>query len=182
MPYLLSERGREKYEIKALLNSSAESARKAVEFYKLPPDTKAYGSPGDLAADKDIDLVVCATRVDLHYDTIKPSLEAGKAAFVEWPLAENEHRAKELAEIARQKSLPTFVGLQGRVAPCLVRLKELLKSGDFGKVLSSSIQAASPNKGRDSISDGLAYFLKKEIGGNSVTIAFGHSMSEQEGE
>lgn len=175
LPYLLSERGQERYQIKALLNSSVEAARRSIEYYNLPPETKPYGSPSDLAADTDIDLVVCTTRVDVHYETIKPSVEAGKAVFVEWPLAENAVRAEELATIAKQSGSQTIIGLQARVSPAIRKLKAVLETGSLGKVLSSSVQAFSPLGSRDSISEGLAYFYEKRVGGNPVTIAFGHS-------
>lgn len=175
LPYLLSDRGREQYQIKALLNSSIEAARASIEYYKLPSDTRAYGLPADLAADEDIDLVVCTTRVDVHYDTIKPSIQAGKAVFVEWPLAENVIRAEELASLAYQSGSQTIIGLQARVSPAVVKLKAILQGGSMGKVLSSSVQAFTPLGGRTSISQGLGYFFDKKIGGNPITIAFGHS-------
>ena len=98
LPYLLSDRGRERYKIVALLNSSEEAAKSAIKAYELPKHVKAYGSPQALAMDLNVDLVVCTTRVDIHYDTIKPSVEAGKDVFAEWPLAENVRRATELAK------------------------------------------------------------------------------------
>ena len=52
LPYLLASEG--KYEIKALCNSSVESAQAAIETYKLPSATKAYGNPEDLARDPDV--------------------------------------------------------------------------------------------------------------------------------
>lgn len=175
LPYLLSERGRSRYQIVALLNSSQEAARRAIEGYGLPASVKAYGSPQDLAADPDVDLVVCTTRVDVHYDSVKPSVEAGKNVFVEWPLAENAGRAAELAELAKKSGSATLVGLQARVAPSILKVKEIYQSGAIGKVLSSDVQACTPGGGGDSISEGLAYFFDKEIGGNPITIAFAHS-------
>ncbi|KAF7192796.1 Dehydrogenase aclE, partial [Pseudocercospora fuligena] len=171
---ILGERGRDRFEIRALLNSSVDAAKRAIEYYNLPPDTKAYGSADDLAKDGDIDLVVCTTRVDVHYDTVKPSVEAGKAVFVEWPLAENVQRATELADLARKSGSLTLVGIQARVGPVAVKLRELLGSREVGKVLSSSVQAFSPYSNRESVSEGLAYFLDKAVGGNPITIAFGH--------
>lgn len=115
--------------------------------------------------------------MDVHYDTIKPSIEAGKAVFIEYPVAENTQRAKELADLAKQKNVPNIVGLQARMSPAVLKLKEILKSGEIGKVLSSSVSAYSPFSNRDSISEGLAYFLDKKVGGNPVIITFGHSKS-----
>ncbi|KAH1414640.1 hypothetical protein KXW54_000317, partial [Aspergillus fumigatus] len=33
--------------------------------------------------------IVCVVRVDRHFQTVHPSLEAGKTVFVEWPLDRN---------------------------------------------------------------------------------------------
>ncbi|KAK9592210.1 hypothetical protein V6Z90_003356 [Aspergillus fumigatus] len=33
--------------------------------------------------------IVCVVRVDRHFQTVRPSLEAGKTVFVEWPLDRN---------------------------------------------------------------------------------------------
>ncbi|KAK3072005.1 hypothetical protein LTR53_007593 [Teratosphaeriaceae sp. CCFEE 6253] len=174
LPYLLSERGRQRYKIVALLNSSADAARRAIADYKLGDDVKAYGSPADLAADPDVDLVVCTTRVDLHYDTVKPSIAAGKDVFVEWPLAENVRRARELADLAKEKGVRTMIGLQGRVAPAKLRVQAMLEAGTIGKLLSSEVKAYGVYLGRDSVSEGMAYILDKKVGGNPVTIAVGH--------
>lgn len=172
IPYLLSPLGRQHYQIVALLNSSEAAARKSIAHYELGADVRAYGSPRDLAADPAVDMVVVATRVDVHYDTVLPSLEAGKMAFVEWPLAENAVRAAELAKTAKGR---TMVGLQGRVSPSIKRLKALLDSGVVGEVLSSHARIFTPGSDRDGISDGMGYFLDEKIGGNLATIAFGHS-------
>jgi predicted dehydrogenase len=177
LPYLLSERGKERYEIVALLNSSEDAAKRAIEAYKLGSKVKAYGSPADIAKDPDVDLVVCTTRVDVHHGTIEPSVRAGKNVFVEWPLAENVQRATELAELAKGSSSKTLIGLQARVAPATLKVKELLEAGTIGKVLSSDVQSYNPRGGGYSISEGLAYFIDKKVGGNPVTIAFGHSKS-----
>jgi predicted dehydrogenase len=177
LPYLLSERGKKKYRIVALLNSSKEAAIKAIQAYALPDGVKAYGSPEDLAKDDDVDLVVCTTRVDVHYGTIEPSIRAGKDIFVEWPLAENVKRATELRDLARQSGSRTMLGLQGRVAPSVIKVKELIQQGAIGKVLSSTLQANTIYGGGNSMGEGLAYFLDKKIGGNPVTIALGHSKS-----
>ncbi|KAL7939285.1 hypothetical protein V8C35DRAFT_286226 [Trichoderma chlorosporum] len=174
LPYLLSARGREKYQIVALCNSSVESAKHAIEAFKLPPGTKAYGNPQDVADDKDIDLVVVATRVDVHYKTALPSVKAGKDVFVEWPLAHDVAHAKELADAAKAAGGRTLVGHQGREAPPIVKIQQLLEQGRIGKVLSSEVKAYGGSVDREALSSGLKYFTDKSVGGNIVTIGVGH--------
>lgn len=178
LPYLLSARGRTKYNIVALCNSSLESAKKAIQTYGLDVEqTRAYGDPKALAADPDVDLVLCCTRVDTHYGLIKPSVEAGKAVFVEWPLTHDVVRSRELADLAVKKGISTMVGLQGRLAPVVVKLKELVHGGSLGKILSSEVRAHGGTVDREMIAEGLGYFAEKKIGGNIVMIGFAHSKS-----
>ncbi|SPO01774.1 related to transcription co-repressor GAL80 [Cephalotrichum gorgonifer] len=174
LPYLLSPLGRQKYNIIALLNSSVSSAREAIAHYNLPASTRAYGNPHDLAADPDVRLVVCATRVDKHDATTRPSIQAGKDVIIEWPLAENAGIARELASLAAEKKVRAAVGLQGRVAPIYKKVAEILDSGRIGKVVSSEVRASGGSIDARVLPVGLKYFAQKEVGGNIITIGFGH--------
>jgi predicted dehydrogenase len=175
LPYLLSPGGRAKYQIVALLNSSIDAARAAVAAYNLPAETRVYGDPAALAADAEVDLVVCNTRVDSHYETVLPSVKAGKDVYVEWPLAQDVKHARELAEAARVAGGKTVVGLQGGLAAPTLKLKELLEEGRIGKVLSSEVRVFGGLYDRESIPEGLAYFTERAVGGNIFTIGFAHS-------
>ncbi|KAF6809711.1 oxidoreductase family protein [Colletotrichum sojae] len=174
LPYLLSPRGLSKFQITALLNSSADAAKRAIAAYELPEGTKAYGSPSDLAADPDVDLVVVSTRVDTHYDAVLPSVEAGKDVYVEWPLAQDVAHAARLADAAKKAGGRTAVGIQGRTVPVHEKIRQLLREGKIGKVLSSEVKAAGGSIDRDVLPTGLKYFADKAVGGNIVTIGFGH--------
>ncbi|WZH45247.1 GAL80-like transcription co-repressor [Fusarium acuminatum] len=174
LPYLLSPRGRSKYQIVALQNSSVEAAQKAIAHYNLPPETKAYGSPEDLANDKDVELVVVATRVDVHHSSALPSVKAGKAVYSEWPLAQDAEHARELAVLAKENGVKTLVGLQGRLAPPVVKIRELLKEGRIGKVLSSELHASGGTNDREILPASLQYFTQRAVGGNIYTIGLGH--------
>jgi predicted dehydrogenase len=121
-----------KYEVVALCNSSLRSAKAAITTHGLPPSTKAYGSPDELAADADVELVVCSVRVDKHYDALMPALKAGKDVFCEWPLAKDAAQAEELVKVAREKGVKTLVGLQAGVSPTLLKLKQIINEGKIG--------------------------------------------------
>lgn len=174
LPGLLSDHGKRDYTIKALCNSSVEAARNAIETYKLPPDVKAYGTPEDLAADNDIDVVICSTRVDKHYETILPSVRAGKKVYVEWPIASNSKQIEELVQAAKSSGAKVAVSLQGRWVPPVAKIREIVKSGTLGRVLSSSISAFGGTNNRNGLPPGLDYFLDWKVGGNIITIGFGH--------
>lgn len=167
-----------KFEIVALANSTVESAKSAIKAHSLSPSTKAYGTGEELAADPDVDLVVCSVNVALHYPLIKPALEQGKMAFVEWPLGRNLQEAQELADLARKSGVKTMVGLQGRKSILIAKIKQLVDDGRIGRVLSSTVVATLENFGTGTeVPLGMRYFLDKSQGGNNVTIYFGHCES-----
>ncbi|KAF2996860.1 hypothetical protein E8E13_004356 [Curvularia kusanoi] len=172
LPYLFSPRGKRHYQLVALLNSSTEAAESAKKTFDLPSDIKAYADPAKLAADPDIDLVVVNTRVDVHFAVAEPSLRAGKGIFIEWPLVENLEKGIELT--GGQAYPDSIIGLQGRVAPLTLRLKETLASGTIGKVLSSEVRAYGNLVPRNSLSEGLTYFADRKVGGHPLNIHYGH--------
>ncbi|KAL3958102.1 hypothetical protein ACCO45_008680 [Purpureocillium lilacinum] len=118
LPYLLSPRGRTRYTIVALCNSSVDAARAAIRAFDLPP------SPPPARG------------------------EGGKGR--------------------------TLVGMQGRVAPPVVKLQQLIGEGRIGKVLSSEVRAFGGSHDRERLAVGLKCFTELDIGGNIVTIGFGH--------
>jgi len=77
----------------------------------------------------------CGCRRD--YEPTKAAIEAGKpvlyrVAASAGPLAE----AEELTALAKAKGVQTACGLQSRVSPTLLYVKELIESGYVGEVLS----------------------------------------------
>ncbi|KAG8164323.1 hypothetical protein KVR01_006241 [Diaporthe batatas] len=177
LPYLLSPRGQQRYQIVAVLGSTAERARESVEYFSLPnPDSiRTYGAPEELALDPNVDLVVCSVWVDKHYDTVRPSVAAGKDVIVEWPLAENALRARELTELSRKAGGRTAVVNQARLAPYVVKLKELLTEGTIGKVINSQVNSNATREGEDVLYPGLESLSNSKSGANFFAIGFGHT-------
>lgn len=172
LPYLLSPRGKQHYDLVALLNSSVEAAELAKATFELSSSVKAYGDPAKLAADPDIDLVVVNTRADVHFPVIEPSVRARKGVFVERPLTESLAKGIELTG---GKLYPnSIVGLQGRVAPLTLRLKEILSTGVVGKVLNSEVRAYGNLIPRDSLPERLTYFADRSVGGHPINVHCGH--------
>ena len=178
LPGILSETGRSKIAIKALQNSSIDAAKSAIKTYKLPEDTKAYGSPEDLATDSDIDLVICNTRVDKHREVILPSIKAGKDVFVEWPIAANKQQIEEIVEATKQSGSRVAVGLQRRWNPIVSTARDLVQGGaNLGKLLSVEVRIFGAMNDRETLPPGLKYFADKKIGGNAISIGVAHGES-----
>lgn len=79
-----------------------------------------------------------------------------------------------MAEKARAKNLQTCCGLQARGIPELLRVRELLREGFAGQVLSahlSSFGSGALNRGRQT-----SWMAKDENGANTLTISSGHAI------
>lgn len=158
-----------KYEIVALCNSSVDAAKAAITAHGLATTTKAYGTPEDLATDPDVELVVCSVRVDRHYDVLMPALKAGKDVFCEWPLAKDAAQAEEMVKVAKEKGVKTLVGLQAGLSPTLLKLKQVIDSGEIGKVLSSTFHGTTTASGASEW-EGFSWMNDRSFGANMVTI------------
>ncbi|KAI9847481.1 MAG: transcription regulator gal80 [Sclerophora amabilis] len=167
LPYLKSS---PHYDIVAVCNSSVESAQRTIAHHGFSSSVKGYGSPEDLAKDSNVDLVVISVNVEKHYVLAKPSLEAGKSLFVEWPLGANLQQAEELTKIARANGGKTAVGLQSRTSVAGSKIKELISSGKIGTIRSSSVLMTFSAFSGPVLPEMAAYFADKSVGGNMLTI------------
>jgi predicted dehydrogenase len=169
MPALRAVRG---YEVRALSASSPASAKAAGEKYGIP---LAFGSAEELAWRDEVDLVIVAVKVPHHRELILPALEAGKVVFCEWPLGIGLAEAEELAAVAEARGVRTFVGLQGRSAPPVRYVRDLIADGYVGEVLSTSVIASGLGWGAE-FPPGGEYLLDRDNGATMLTIPFGHTI------
>jgi predicted dehydrogenase len=99
------------------------------------PHARATNAIDDLLADDSLDAVVIATPVPTHHALAKQALEAGKHVFVEKPPA---MRAVEMDELVRLAADLDRVLMPGHLLlyhPAVLKLKELVASGELGEVL-----------------------------------------------
>ena len=83
----------DKYRLHCVVNRTGHKAKSVAEKYHAAYATTDYQ---DVLKDKDVDLVLIATRHDSHASLTLQALEAGKHVFVEKPLATSQ---EELAKI-----------------------------------------------------------------------------------
>jgi predicted dehydrogenase len=170
LPYLTNSPN---FAITALCNSSIASAQAAIAHYKLPPSTGAYDSVAELSKDSNVDLIVISVKVGSHYALVKPALLAHKAVLCEWPLGVSVDQAKQLAAIAKEQGVKTYVGSQTRFSPPVVALRELLSSGAIGKVTSTDVNGTfGPTI--EVWMKSAEFYLDMHSGGNPLAIRFGH--------
>ena len=108
-------------EYRGILTASGQSAVSAGSKYGFSFCTS---SEEDIFADPATDAVFIATRHSQHADLVVKALNAGKAVFVEKPLAINMEQLEQVREAAAKSSRGVMVGFNRRFAPMAVALKK----------------------------------------------------------
>lgn len=91
---------------------------------------RVYQDSESLITDKEIDTLYICTRHDSHVTLSLAAIKAGKAIFLEKPVAMNSKDAHMLLEQYEKTPVPMAVGYNMRVSPAALRFKELM--GEYG--------------------------------------------------
>ena len=124
------------FEITALSTSRRESAAAASERFGVP---LAFDNHEDLVNRADVDVVAITVKVPYHFELATAALTAGKAVYCEWPLGNGLREAEKLAALAKKKGVLAVAGLQARSAPPVLYVRDLIRQGYVGEVLSTTL-------------------------------------------
>ncbi len=103
-------------------------------FKKQYPGIDVSISFQDILHRKDITGVVIATPAEMHFSLALEAMLAGKHVLVEKPLTLREQEGEELIAISRKKRRILMVGHLLQYHPAFIRLKEMARAGDFGRI------------------------------------------------
>jgi len=81
-----------------------------------------------------IDAIVIATPAETHFEMARATLLANKHVFVEKPLALFASEAEELQQLAVRQNLKLMIGHILLYHPAIIKLKEIINSGELGKI------------------------------------------------
>ena len=96
------------------------------------PEVASTTDPEDIFTDPNIDAVVIATPAPTHFELAKRAMEAGKDVFVEKPMTLALEDAEELVRISDKLERVLMVGHLLEYHPGVLKMKELLDSGELG--------------------------------------------------
>jgi predicted dehydrogenase len=161
------------YELRALAASSPERAAAAALTHDIQ---RSFGTPEELVACDEVDLVVVSVRLPHHGRLVRAAIEGGKPVLCEWPLGKDLDEARELAEAARSRGLFTAVGLQARSAPAVRYVADLVADGYVGEVLSTTLTGTGTDWGAVIRTPGHRYLFSPADGATMLTIPFGHTL------
>jgi predicted dehydrogenase len=117
--------------VAAICDAGKERLAQVAAMY---PQARTTTEFDELVDDDSIDAIVVATPVRFHYDMARKSLQAGKHTFVEKPMASSTEQCKELVDLAQRNKLALMVGHTFLYSTPVIRIKEIIKSGDLGEI------------------------------------------------
>ena len=103
-------------------------------FKEQYPGVETCVALNDVLSKEDIHGIVIATPAETHFNLAREALLSGKHVFVEKPLALTEEDASELMELSEKKKLVLMVGHLLQYHPVFVRLRDMAKSGELGRI------------------------------------------------
>ncbi len=159
------------FQITALSTSRRESADAAGTLFGVP---LAFDNHQDLVNSADVDVVAVTVKVPYHLELATAALEAGKAVYCEWPLGNGLHEAETLAALANKQGVLAVAGLQARSAPSVAYVRDLIKQGYVGEVLSTVMIGSGMGWG-PTVEPFNAYLNDKSNGATMLSIAVGHA-------
>lgn len=130
-----------------------------------------YADWRELLRDDEIDAVYIATPVYLHAEQTIAAANAGKHILCEKPMALNVRECDEMIAACRENDVKLGIAYYRHFYPVIDRVKEIIASGEIGKVAVAQINAFEffdPPP-----SDPRRWILEKEKSGGGPMIDFG---------
>lgn len=120
--------------LEALAAVCDSDAERLASFSGQYPSVKLLHSYSDVLRDDTIHGVAIAAPAEMHADTVREALLAGKDVFVEKPLCLSVEEGKELVGLAKEHNRILMVGHLLWYHPAVLRLKELIRQGELGRI------------------------------------------------
>jgi predicted dehydrogenase len=121
-------------EVTALYDPLAESVAAAKDTFGA--SVKAYSTYQQLLEEGDVDWVMIGSWNCYHRDQIVAALDAGKHVFSEKPLAISLEECLDIARAHRESNQKFTIGFTLRYSPHYRAIKEILDSGQLGRIIS----------------------------------------------
>jgi len=115
----------------ALQKRSLSAARQKAAAYNIP---LAFDSVEELVQHKEVDAVFIVSANSQHCSETVTAAKARKHVLVEKPMAMNVVEAKKMVDACRKNGVKLMVGHMVRFSPLVLRIKEIVRSGEIGSV------------------------------------------------
>lgn len=152
----------ENSEVIAVMSRTKEHAE---AFAKRHNIERWYVDAQNLVTDPDVDAVYIATPPSTHSTYAVMALMAGKAVYVEKPLAISYDECLRINRVAAAQKQACFVAYYRRYLPYFKEVRRLIEAGTIGRVLTVQLRFAAPPRQMDFSKHDLPWRLQPDIAG-----------------
>lgn len=117
--------------LRMVCDTSRSSLEKIAEKF---PDVEIENDFRTALGARDVRGVVISTPAETHYQMARAAIEAGKDVLVEKPLTLDVGEGERLVNLARERGAILMVGHLLEYHPAVLRLRELIESGELGEL------------------------------------------------
>jgi len=146
-------------EVAAVASRDRQRAERFAQKCGIP---RCYGSYAELVDDPQIDALYIPLPVAFHAEWSIRALEQGKHVLCEKPIAANASEAEQMAEAARRAGRVICEAMHYRYHPVAARIKEIVTSGELGRLKHVEAHLCVPIIFNDSLR------YSYELGGGAV--------------
>ena len=138
---------------------------KAADYAGRHGVSKWYSDAGQLINDPDVNAVYVATPPDTHAIYAIEAMKAGKAVYVEKPMARNYRECQDMIRVSEETGMPLLVAYYRRSLPAFLKVKQLVDFGIIGKPLTVNIRLHKPFGETDQFPEKQSWHVNPEIAG-----------------
>ncbi len=149
----------------SLIAVMRRDAVKAEDFARRHHVDRWYSSADRLIDDPDVDAVYIATPPASHAAYAIRAMQAGKPVYVEKPMAAAYNECEEMIRVSHETGVPLLVAYYRRSLPYFLKVKEVIDSGEIGKIISVNILFRTPTRPQDMDIKNLPWRVQPEIAG-----------------
>jgi predicted dehydrogenase len=120
----------------------------------MTPDLEAFAKAKNLRlaknyqavlADPEVNAVVLATPHSMHCAQVIAAAAAGKHVFCEKPFTLTKQEAEDAVAAVRKSGVTLALGYNRRLHPEMIKLREMIRSGELGTILHIEATMTFPN-------------------------------------
>ena len=111
------------YHIRTIVSATGSNAKSTAQQFGADYATTSFS---DVLDDELVDMVLISTRHHLHASQSIAAAKAGKAIFLEKPMALNQADLEELVIVLKETRVPFVVGFNRRFSPAAQRAKQII--------------------------------------------------------
>jgi predicted dehydrogenase len=147
----------------AVMRRNANQAKDYALRHKVP---HWFTDAHQLINHPDVNAVYVATPPETHASYAIMAMRAGKAVYVEKPMARTYQECLDMIKVSEETGIPVFVAYYRRTLPGFLKVKELVDDGYIGKPLFVNIRLfRQPDEAE---LNGNSWRVKPEISGGGI--------------